>query len=199
MITGTGLRILETLLTDLTKRYSILELSKKLKMPYAQAHEATKTLLKRELVSSEKNGKALMISVNLRDVKRGHIFAELSRRDKILAKYKKIRFVYEDLKKLKPEQYICVLFGSYAKQKPKAKSDIDLLFIIPDEYNYGTFERNARTILIGKDIEIASERGLLEMWGNPGKLNVGNELLKGHIILKGAEAFLNLRRRYYVG
>jgi hypothetical protein len=96
--------------------------------------------------------------------------------------------------------FICILFGSQVL-KPKSTSDLDLLFVIPREYDFGAFERNIRNklIAVNADIVIVPESSLHEMWANPQKLNVGNELLKKHIILYGAEHFWNLWRKHHVG
>ena len=96
-------------------------------------------------------------------------------------------------------QYICILFGSYAKSKATTHSDIDLLLVIPFQDHYTDLEKNTKAIITlpQVDINIVTEQGLMEMWQKPGQLNVGNELLKSHIILQGAEAFLQLRRKYY--
>ncbi|MBI5066513.1 hypothetical protein HZA97_09875 [Candidatus Woesearchaeota archaeon] len=63
------------------------------------------------------------------------------------------------------------------------------------------FERNIKNSIISEnaDINIAVDESLHEMWNNPKKLNVANELLKGHIILKGAEFFLEALKKHNVG
>ena len=71
----------------------------------------------------------------------------------------------------------------------------------PEEYEYSKFEKTIKTIITlpRLDLNITTERGLMEMWNNPLKLNVGNEILKKHLILTGTEQFLRLRRKYYLG
>lgn len=201
MLKKIELRILEFLFEDLTTGYSVLQISKRLKISYALTYNTIKLLISKKIVSSEAKGNSLLIRINLQEVKKEHIYAEESRRDNILEKYHKIKSITEKLKKLNQIHFICVLFGSYAKQKPKSNSDIDLLFVIPEEYDYAKFDANIRTLLTvnNADINITPEKGLFEMWNNPKKFNVGNELLKGHIILTNTEAFLELRRRYEYG
>ena len=94
-----------------------------------------------------------------------------------------------------------LFFGSFAKNQAKKDSDIDLLFIIPKEYNYDHFERTLKSNILTRkvDINLGVDESLHEMWSNPQKLNVANELLKGHIILKGAEQFLESWRKHNVG
>ncbi len=201
MLKRIELRILEFLFEDLTTGYSVLQISKRLKISYALTYNTIKLLISKRVVSSEAKGNSLLIRINLQEVKKEHIYAEESRRDKILEKYYKIKSITEKFKKLSQIHFICVLFGSYAKRKSKSNSDIDLLFIIPEEYDYAKFDANIRTVLTANnaDINITPEKGLFEMWNNPKKFNVGNELLNGHIILTNTEAFLKLRRRYEYG
>lgn len=201
MVSGTELRILEAMFDDLTKEHSVTDMARVLKRPYAQIHKAVKALIEKKLVSWNMKGKSLIISLNLAVIKKEYIFVELLRKEKTLQKYKNLAVLEEDIQKITPIQFTCLIFGSYAKNKAGTKSDIDLLFVIPEEYNYGIFEKTIKNniTLPLTDINITTEKGLLEMWQKPGQLNVGNELLKAHIILKGAEAFLNLRRKYYAG
>jgi len=93
------------------------------------------------------------------------------------------------------------LEGSTAKGTYKEESDIDILFIIPDAYPYAAFEKKIKHALTISplDIQITTEKGLLEMWQHPLQLNVGNEILKKHILLRGAEAFFLLRKKHYWG
>lgn len=200
MLSKTESRILELMFDDLTREYSILELAKTLKLPYPQVHRTVKSLIEKELLLSARKGKTTALKTKT-EVCKEYISTELARRDKSLQKYGNLAIVLEDIEKVTPVQFICMVFGSYAKNKATKTSDIDLLFIIPDERDFKDFESKAKTILTvpRTDINITTEQGLLEMWQKPGQLNVGNELLKGHVILKGAEAFLYLRRKYYAG
>lgn len=201
MLKKVELRILEHLFDDLVSGSSILEISKKLKLPYPLTYNTVKSLVNNGIISSEKKGNASIIKINFKEVKKEHLYAELNRRDKILEKYYKIKSVFDKIQKINQIHFICILFGSYAKGTPKQDSDIDLLFVIPEEYDYGNFDNNIRTILSTHDVDInlTPEKGLFEMWNTVKKFNVGNELLEGHIVLQGVEGFLELRRRYEYG
>lgn len=201
MLSKTELRILELLFEDLTKEYSIREIALSLNLPYPQIHRAIGSLEKKTLIQKAEKGKSMLINLILEEFKDDYVTVEIERKRKILEKYNLLKILVRDLEKLPYRQFVCILFGSYAEKKAKVNSDIDLLFIIPDELNYEKFEKSLKSMLtLGKvDINITSEEGLLEMWKTPLKLNVGNELLKKHVILFGVEPFLNLRRKYYVG
>lgn len=201
MLSITEEKILELLFDDLTKNYSIHELSKILKIPYPQAHRNIQSLIKRELVVSQKVGKANIISLRKDAVKKEYIIAELNRMNKALKKYSILRRVMDDLEKIPKLQYICILFGSYAKGNPKSNSDVDLLFIIPKDYDYGKFEMMTHNAFVTGyvDVNIGLDVSLHEMWSNPSKLNVANEVLKSHIVLRGVEGFLEAWRKHNVG
>lgn len=201
MLSKTELKLLKRMFDDLTKRWTIRELSLDLSLPYPQVHRSVCSLVKNELISKEIKGKSSILQVNLKSLKKDHYVVELERRLDVIDKYNVLNILKNDLFRLKYNQFICILFGSYADKSSKKDSDIDLLFVIPEEYDYKRFEKEIKTkILLPKaDIQLTTERGLLELWFNPSKLNIGNEILKKHIIFWGVETFLKLRRNYYLG
>lgn len=201
MISATKLKILKKLLEDLTRDYTIREIAMALKLHYPQVHRSIKTLSDKKIINKAKKGGSSIISLNFEEFLEEYLIAEFERKKDITNKYSILKVLDRDLEKIKYNQYICILFGSYSNGTAKRHSDIDLLFVIPEDYDYEKFEKNIKNrINIPKvDIHITTEEGLIEMWNTPARLNVGNELLKKHIILRGIEAFLHLRRRYYVG
>lgn len=201
MLSKTELKILKRMFDDLTKTWTIREVSIALNLPYPQIHRSVSSLIKKELISKEIKGKSSVLQVNLESLKKDHYIVEFERKIDILDKYKILNILENDLFRLKYAQFICILFGSYALKNAKKDSDIDLLFVIPEEYDYDKFEREVKTkLLLPKaHIQITKEKGLLDMWSNPSQLNVGNEIIKNHVILWGVEAFLRLRRNYYLG
>ena len=142
-----------------------------------------------------------MISLNLTMFKPEYAGVEMVRAEEIMKKYNTIRLIVQDLERVRSLQYICVLFGSHADQTAKRDSDIDLLFIIPEDYDTNIFEKSVKGAITIKDVDISitTERGVIDMWNTSQRVNVANEILKKHIVLRGAEAFLRLRKRYYVG
>jgi predicted nucleotidyltransferase len=128
-----------------------------------------------------------------------YLLAEMERVNDLCKKNTLAAIVRKNLLEVN-KNFICILFGSQAV-KYKPNSDIDLLFVIPQEYDFSEFERIIRNALIATnaDLTFVPESSLHEMWSNPQKLNVGNELLKRHIILYGAEHFWHLRRKHHVG
>ena len=201
MLSKTELKILKLLFKDLTKEFTIRKISLDLDLPYPQIHRSVGSLFKKELVKKKQQGKSWIINLVLEEYQDDYVFVELERKKELVNKFKPIKLLINDLIRIKYNQFICILFGSYAEKTAKKDSDIDLLFVIPEEYDYGKFEKTIKTVftLRKTDISLTTENGLMEMWKNPLKLNVGNELLKKHVLLYGAEQFLRLRRKYYVG
>lgn len=201
MLSKTETKILALLFDDLTIEHSIREIALTLNLPYPQIHRSISSLKKKQLTKKQKKGKSQIITLNLNEIHHEYVNVEIERIKIITKKYKIIKLLIEDLHKLNYHHFTCILFGSYADKKATKDSDIDLLFIIPEEYDYEKFERFVKHTIITKktDINITTEKGLIEMWNTPMKLNVGNELLRKHIILFGAEQFLKLRRKYLIG
>lgn len=201
MLNRSELEILKLMLDDLTKEWTIREVSLALSMPYPQTHRNAANLINKKIISMDKQGKSSILSLSFDTIKREYIIAELERREDIIKKQNSLRILENDLLRLKYSQFICILFGSYADKKATKQSDIDILLVIPEEYSYDKFEKEVKNkILIPKiDIQITTEKGLIEMWSNPKQLNVGNEILSKHVIFSGIEPFFKLRRKYYLG
>lgn len=199
MLNKNEIKILEKLIENMALDSTLLSLSKKLNQTYSQTHRSIQALSGKNLIKIKKIGKSNVIKLDFSRYHSEYAFAEIERLNEIL-RIKDISLVFDEILNIEG-QFACILFGSYASGNFKKGSDMDLLFIVPDECNTSRFERRARNTLsvYNVDINVVSEKSLFEMWANPGKLNVGNELLKGHIVLHGSEIFINLMRRHYVG
>ncbi len=200
MFNLTEIKILELLLNDLTKQYTINQIANLLKKPYAQIHRSIKNLIKNQILSKKEFGRAIVVSLIFNQNSQKFITIEEYKTDKMIKKYSALELIRTDLVNIFPVQFICILFGSYAKNKATHNSDIDLLFIIPDDYDFTAFEKKIKNILTNfkLDITIITEKGLIEMWQKNEQLNVANEILKEHIFLRGIESFFILRRKLYV-
>lgn len=201
MLSLTETKILKQLFDDLTNVYTKRELSTLLKLPYAQVHRSIGWLFQKGLIKQEHKGKSILVGLNLKEIYPEYVHTELERKRDLVRRYPLLGLLDKDLKNIEYSQFICLVFGSYADRTAKKDSDIDILFVIPNECDYNKFEKTLKNAITINQThtQITTEKGLIEMWNTPEKLNVGNELLKKHVILYGAEQFLNLRRRYYVG
>lgn len=198
MLKKDELKVLEVLFDDLTKNWTIRGLSKELKQKYVQTYRTIKSLENSNDLHLEQIGNSKIVKVDFTKFNLNYAIVEDERLNKRL-KNKALRLIHKRIINLH-DNIICVLFGSQVK-KSSAKSDFDLLFVIPEQFDYSSFERKVKRQLIpyNCDINIVTGEGLLKMWSNPKKFNVGNEILKQHLVLYGPEHFINLLRKYYVG
>ncbi|MFH0701472.1 MAG: hypothetical protein V2A62_03470 [Candidatus Woesearchaeota archaeon] len=199
MLTKNELKVLKLLLSDLTRELNIMDVAKALDQKYVQTYQTVKLLVKSVDVVLKKVGKSKILKPDFSQSHSNYLLAEMERTNEICKKNTLAAIVKKNILEVN-KNFICILFGSQTV-KPKPNSDIDLLFVIPKEYDFNEFEKIVRNklIAVNADIVIVPESSLHEMWANPQKLNVGNELLKKHIILYGAEHFWNLWRRHHVG
>ena len=200
MLKKDELKILKVLFDDLTRDLTIMDLANVLKQKYFQTHTTIQNLVRSKNIKIKKVGKSSVVKLEVSKYNYNYVIAEIERSNDLCNRNKAISIVRDDIKNI-DKNFICILFGSQV-DKPRLDSDIDLLFLIPKEYNYGSFEKIVHNALIssGKiDANIAFDDSLHEMLAHPDKFNIGNELLKKHIVLYGAEHFLNLLRKHYVG
>ncbi len=199
MLTKNELKVLKLLLNDLTRELSIMDAAKLLKQEYVQTYRTVKLLVKSGNLHLKRIGKSQILQLDFSKSHSDYILAEMERVNDLCKKNTLVAIVRKNLLEIN-KNFICILFGSQAV-KPKPNSDIDLLFVIPKEYDFNEFEKLVKNklVAVNADIVIVPESSLHEMWSNPQKLNVGNELLKKHIILYGAEHFWNLWRKHHVG
>lgn len=198
MLKKDELKVLATLWRDLTKQWTIRGLSKELNQKYVQTYRTVASLSNSKNIRIESIGNSKIISLDFTNFNVQYTTVEIERLQTHLNN-KVLRLVYKNIIHLH-ENMICVLFGSQVTKISPA-SDFDLLFVIPKQSDYSAFERKVKTQLspYNCDINIVTEEGLIKMWSNPKKFNVGNEILKNHLILYGAEHFINLLQKYYVG
>ena len=198
MLKKDELKVLMALFDDLSRDITISDISRSLKQKYPQTYRTILALEKKALIKIKKIGKSKVIKLDFEKPHPEYIAAELER-TKNACKNATVRVTKSDILRLQ-KNVICVLFGSYADKTHKKDSDIDLLFVIPDEFDYGKFDDLLKIKFSYKHhINITPERGMFEMWQHPEKLTVGNEILKKHIILYGTEHYLNLLRKHHVG
>ena len=198
MLKKDEVKVLKILFEDFTKNYTIHEISGQLGQKYAQTHRTVSSLKHSGNIEIERIGNSKVLKLDFTQINLNYLLIE-SEMLKDRLNNKTLKLIYERILN-SYENIICILFGSQTKQ-PSSKSDFDLLFIIPPPADISYFEKKMKNQLspYNCDINIVTERGLLEMWSNPKKLNVGNEILKSHVVLYGAEHFLNLLRKYYKG
>ncbi|MEK6905238.1 MAG: nucleotidyltransferase domain-containing protein [Nanoarchaeota archaeon] len=185
--------VVRQLIETRNEELNILGLSKLLRMDYKNVYSAVKRLEKELLIKLETFGQSSRVKL----ISQVHplIFeAEHSRRKELL-KDKNLAVMLNEFKNaLKSKCYVLLIFGSYAKKTQTKNSDIDLMFIVPDEKEE-PFEKKVHEItrLLPLPIHylVFSETQFLEMTSAK-KSNVGQEAIKNNIILYGIETYYEL-------
>jgi predicted nucleotidyltransferase len=185
--------IIRFLIEHKNEELNILTISKELRMDYKTAYSIVKRLEKESLVKLESFGQSNRVTL----ISSMHplIFeAEYTRRKELL-KDKNLAVMLNDFKNaLKSKCYALLLFGSYAKKTQTKKSDIDLMFIVPngsEELFEKDIGRTARLLPLQIHYLVFSEKQFLEMI-NAQEPNVGKEALKNNIILYGIETYYEM-------
>jgi predicted nucleotidyltransferase len=187
---------------DITKGFTILGISKKLKIGYRPAYNHIKTLSQEKIINIKEVGKAKQCFLNLESAKCLHLLEEIDmiRKEKLFKENAKLKGIVEGLiakltDEFASEIHSIILFGSYAKGKATKTSDIDILFIVTDMKNKNLresigrecasfqYSHNAKVSPIITDIK--EFKKMLEAK----KLNVGKEVKESGFPLYGLEQF----------
>lgn len=194
-------RILGNLLRHPLKSKSLHQIAVSTGLSYVTVHKIIPRLIKRKLVKHEKKGKANLISI---DLERGALeklsSAILSEKSRLTKKYPKLAILAREIEEaLVGEFYILLLFGSYAKEKPKKESDIDFLFIIPNRKDIEIYKEKINKALklfptVKKDFNIVSTRDFMDMLNQ--RYSVGREAFQHGLVLFGTEPYYAMVESY---
>jgi predicted nucleotidyltransferase len=197
MVTPTQLKIIGLLLSTETP-LSIREISRRLSQSYPLIYNNIQDLCLKKVLSKQDVPPAQIITLHSQADTKILIAAENLKRDNFLHKHKWVKLFLRDFSALFPTSfYSFIVFGSYAKGKESKSSDLDLLLIIsssiiPEKVNYVLDRCYTK---IKKHLVIITEDDFSEMLAKPKELNVGNETVKNHVILYGAESYYTLLER----
>ncbi|MBI4182232.1 MAG: nucleotidyltransferase domain-containing protein [Candidatus Aenigmarchaeota archaeon] len=201
----TLLKIMRLLRSELHKRATILEISKKLGIGYRPAYNHITSMENEKIIKIERIGNAKSCVLNLDNAKCRRLLEEVDaqKKEEIYKEHPKIKAVIESLiSKLTTEFmsdiHSIILFGSYAKGGATKTSDIDLLFIVTDLKNKAlreSIERESASYQYSHNLKVSplltdikEFKKMLETEG----LNVGKEARNHGISLYGSEMFWRL-------
>ena len=178
-------KILKHLLEHKQQSFTINQIAKILKINYRIAFEGTKKLGKEGLIRIIKAGNANHCSFGSNFSEK--LFAvEYMRRNEIL-KNNNFKILYKRLAKIS-QQFIILLFGSYAKKTQTRHSDIDLLLIsdndkkIKEELNLLPLDIHVTSVTYEDFITMLKTR----------EQTVVSEAMKRNVILFGIEDYYRL-------
>ena len=194
-------KILGNLLRCPLESKSLNQLSIETGLSYVTVHKLIPLLLRRGLGRLEKKGRAHLISIDfeLADLEKISS-AMLYEKNSFLKKHAQLLLVVKDLEEvLAGKFYILLLFGSYAKDKIKKDSDIDLFFIVPSREEVENYKEKIISALklhskIRKDFKVVATKDFMEMLDQ--KYTVGREVFKNNLVLFGTEHYYSLVKEY---
>ena len=178
------LKIINYLGKEFDKEFTMHELSRILKIPYASFYRTVDGM--RDLLIIKKIGKAKTLKLSLVNPVIRSYLAISSEEEKRLFLLKKpiIKAIHRDLN----TKDIVLLFGSYAKGEEREKSDIDLMVINRSGDKTISFSRHE--MIFDRQInpmffKVQEYKAMLK----DNEENVGKQALRGHIILNNPEHF----------
>ncbi len=183
------LKILIFLMENRDRKFTINEISEKMGMNYRIAHEEATALGEMHAIKIEKAAGANFCSFSY-NLSALSFEAEEERKDSIL-KNKNLKIIYKRLKEIQDPFYILLLFGSYARKNETKNSDIDLCLITDSAFVKERAKSIIEQIPLNIHLMDFTKDEFLSMirTRNP---NVGHEIVKNNIILKGVEEFYEL-------
>jgi len=197
----TLLKIIRLMRTKLAGGFTILEISKKLKIGYRPAYNHISEMEDEEIIKIEKIGGAKQCSLNLPNPKTRHFLESLDilKKEELYKENPRLKLIDNLISKLM-ERFMSkihsiILFGSYAKGISVKQSDIDLLFVvsnIKDKNLRESIERESAAYQYSHNIKICSLITNIEEFKkmlNSKELNVGKEVKEHGISLYGHEIF----------
>ncbi len=198
----TLLKIMALFRKNLGKGLTIRQVSQMLNIGYRPAYNHITSMEEQEIINIEQVGKAKQSSLNLKSEKCRHLLEEvgMQQKEKLFRKHTKLKNILESITKKLTEKFVSeihsiILFGSYAKGKPTAESDIDLMFIVSDlknktlreeiERECASFQYSHNTQVSPVITDIPELKKMLEVE----ELTVGKEAKEYGIPLYGSEKF----------
>ncbi len=186
--------VIQLLIENRTKELSINQIAKLLKKDYKNTHNVVTRLSRIQLVKLEAFGRSY--KVTLINTQHPLIYeAEVLRKREFL-KNKGLAVMYDSFKNINSKLYILLVFGSYAKKTQTKHSDIDLLFIIPDD-SEEKMEQEIHTITgtlpLKLHVNIFRESDFIAMCRSK-ETTVGSEAILSNILLHGIEPYYEMIR-----
>ncbi|MBI5002706.1 nucleotidyltransferase domain-containing protein [Candidatus Woesearchaeota archaeon] len=193
VITNAASEIIKFFVADPTKAYNIREIAKNTGINYRLIYNAVLALEKENFLEIKNVGNIRLCSF----ISAGNIplctYAEAERTKKVLEKNVAINIIKQEIDKKTNTVYdTIIVFGSYAREKQKTESDVDILCIIPEGKKREQYEQEMHSILkilhYKIDVNVLTEKEFID-----GKkeqtINIIKEVIPNHIILRGAEQF----------
>lgn len=182
------LKIINCLGKNAGTAFTMRELSKKTKIPYATFYRTLKAMA--DIILKKTAGKAILVQLNRQNPLIRHylIISSKEEKDDFVRKQPLISKISSELAQGK---YSVILFGSYAKGTQTAKSDIDILVVNEKGERKPDFSRYETIFKVRINPIYATPEEFTAMLAETEE-NVGKQALKNHVVLYNPEMFWNL-------
>lgn len=166
------------------KIFTLLELSRLVKIPYTSLHRTIKEM--NDIIEMNVKGKSKLVKIRWNEITKAYlIIASFEEKKEFTKKHQIIKRIEDKAKD------ITIIFGSYAKSLEKKNSDIDIIVI----NKKGEKNIQFSDLELLYDIKINplffTEKEFLLMLKDKEE-NVGKQALKNHILLLGFSDFWRL-------
>ncbi|MBI5066536.1 nucleotidyltransferase domain-containing protein [Candidatus Woesearchaeota archaeon] len=201
MLTKFQQSIVALLASDITREYTIREISQVLRKNYRNTYESVQELIKNKIIHKKRVGRSDICSLDLKQEETidSLVGAEELRKLSFKKKHSSIKILlFELISKFKKyTSFFCmVVFGSYASGTARERSDLDLLMILPDIKQKNNFIKEMNLMQITTNVTISpiiiSENEFRDMLSSKQEINVGKETIKKHILFYNSQIFWEL-------
>ncbi|MEK6811807.1 MAG: hypothetical protein AABX96_04825 [Nanoarchaeota archaeon] len=192
MLTKTQTEIMKIFVSKIGKKFSINEISRDLKKPYALIHRSMQELIKNKFISIDER-KLLYLNYKGNISELSHI--ESLRIKEAVKKDKSISlFIKDCINGIKEDYFTLLIFGSFIDKKKF--NDIDLILILDNSDNLETAEKTikntASNFSLKIDLHVINKESAYEMFSKREQINILNESLNKHLIAFGGENYYRI-------
>jgi predicted nucleotidyltransferase len=195
-LTKTSIEILIHLSSQIRQSFTVRQIAEAINKDYKISHVMTMRLAKQNHIIAEKKPPVTYCKLNIKGNSSLLAYIEAIRANRFFAKNRDLQILVNALLSKVPSPFlIIILFGSYVKGTVSKKSDLDVLFIIPEK----TMEKEI-TSAVGS-IEHISPIGIHETTLTSQEFadllkqktaNIAWEAVDHRIVPYGAEAFFKM-------
>ena len=198
----TLLKIVGLMRKDLNNGFTILEISRKLKIGYRPAYMHISGMEGEGIIKIKRAGMAKQCFLDIGNAKCRRLLEDVDMvaKDVITAKNPRLKSVLDGIVSkigeiFASDLHSVVLFGSYAKMNAVKASDVDLLFIVADmkkENVRAGIERECASYQYSHKLTVSpliSDVVEFKKMLNSNEINVGKEIKEYGIPLYGSEMF----------
>lgn len=195
-LTKTSVEILVHLSSRIRESFTVRQIADAIGKDYKISHVMTMRLAEQHYIIAEKKPPVTYCKLNLKGNSSLLAYIEGVRTSRFFAKNRDLEILVNDiLSKFDSPFFTLIIFGSYVKRTASKKSDLDILFVIPDR----TLEKEVSSAV--GSIEHISPIGLHDVVLTSGEFadllkqktaNVAWEAVDNRVVPYGAEALFKM-------